>query len=143
MTWWGWMIAGLALFALEAMSAGGFYLVFFGAGAVVVGLLILFGVQLGFAVEALVFLGVSLVALALFRKPLLAHFQKGIPNHKVDSLVGQTAQAMEDIPVDGIGKAELRGAAWNAHNIGPSPIARATRCRVERVDGLTLYLRGQ
>jgi membrane protein implicated in regulation of membrane protease activity len=143
MIWWGWLIAGLVLFILEAMSAGGFYLVFFGVGAVIVGLLSLFGIQLGLTLEALVFLGTSLIALALFRKPLLAHFQKGIPTHKVDSLVGQTAEALEDIPVDGIGKAELRGTAWNAHNIGSLPIARASRCKVEKVDGLTLHLRGQ
>ncbi len=143
MTWWGWLIAGLALFALEAMSAGGFYLVFFGVGAVVVGLLSLFGVQLGLTFEGLLFIGVSLVALALFRKPLLARFQRGMPNHKVDSLVGQTAEALDDIPVGGLGKAELRGTAWSAHNIGSEPIARSSRCRVERVEGLTLHLRNQ
>jgi membrane protein implicated in regulation of membrane protease activity len=142
MTWWGWLIVGLVFFILEAMSAGGFYLVFFGAGAVVVGLLHIF-VQPGFIWEALLFLGVSLVALALFRRPLLARFQKGIPTHKVDSLVGQTAEALQDIPVDGIGKAELRGTSWNAHNVGSVPITRFSRCKVERVDGLTLHLRGE
>jgi len=65
-----------------------------------------------------------------------------MPKGKVDNLIGETAQALEDIAVDAIGKAELRGAAWNAHNIGDAPIPGSTRCRVERVDGLTLYVRG-
>jgi membrane protein implicated in regulation of membrane protease activity len=140
MTWWLWLVAGLVLFALEAISAGGFYLVFFGAGAVVVSLLDLAGLH-ALLPQGLVFVVLSVVALLLFRKPLLARFQKGIPTHKVDNLAGQFAKALEDIPVGGRGTAELRGSSWTAQNIGTSPIARDTRCHVDRVEGLTLYLR--
>jgi len=42
---------------------------------------------------------------------------------------------------NGFGKAELRGTAWNARNVGDTPIAESQRCRVERVDGLTLWVR--
>jgi membrane protein implicated in regulation of membrane protease activity len=48
---------------------------------------------------------------------------------------------MEPIPTEGIGKVELRGAPWNAHNDGPRPIASGERCRVERVKGITLWVR--
>jgi membrane protein implicated in regulation of membrane protease activity len=48
---------------------------------------------------------------------------------------------MEEIPSNGIGKAEMRGTSWNARNIGDKPLARGERCRVERVDGLTLVVR--
>jgi membrane protein implicated in regulation of membrane protease activity len=142
MTWWAWLVAGLVLFALEAMSAGGFYLVFFGAGAVVVGLLDLLGWHLSLLPAGVLFVSISVVALLLFRKPLLARFQKGIPTHKVDGLAGQMAKALEDIPVGGRGTAELRGSSWSAQNIGPAPILRDARVHVERVEGLTLYLRG-
>jgi hypothetical protein len=142
MIWWMWMVAGLVLFALEAMSAGGFYLVFFGAGAAVVGLLDLVGWHLSLLPQGLLFVAISLAALALFRKPLLAKFQKGIPTHKVDSLAGQMAKALEDIPVGGRGMAELRGSSWTAQNVGAVPIVRDARCHVDRVDGLTLYVRG-
>jgi membrane protein implicated in regulation of membrane protease activity len=37
-----------------------------------------------------------------------------------------------------VGKVELRGTTWTAHNDGPVPLARGQRCRVTRVDGLTL-----
>ena len=141
MIWWAWLVAGLILFALEAMSAG-FYLVFFGVGAVVVGLLDLVGWHLSLLLQGLLFVAISVVALALFRKPLLAKFQKGIPTHKVDSLAGQMAKALEDIPVGARGTAELRGSAWTAENIGVVPILRDARCHVDRVEGLTLYLRG-
>ena len=45
---------------------------------------------------------------------------------------------MEDIAVDAVGKAELRGTTWNARNVGDKLLTRAQRCRVRRVDGLTL-----
>jgi membrane protein implicated in regulation of membrane protease activity len=48
---------------------------------------------------------------------------------------------MEDIPGQGIGKVELRGSAWTAQNLGTEPIPRSTRVRVEKVDGLTLFIR--
>ena len=65
-----------------------------------------------------------------------------MPNAEVDAVVGQMAQALEDIAVDAIGKAELRGSAWAARNVGATAITRSQRCRVERVEGLTLHLRG-
>jgi len=59
----------------------------------------------------------------------------------VDSLIGETALALEDIAPGAIGKVELRGASWTACNTGPQAIQRAGRPKVERVEGLTLYIR--
>jgi membrane protein implicated in regulation of membrane protease activity len=141
LAWWVWLLIGLALIAWELAAPGGFFLLFFGVGGVAVGLLDLLGVHLGWALQSLSFVAISLACIVLFRKPLRARFQR-MPTQKVDSIVGETAQALEDIPVDGIGKAELRGSSWSAHNIGGAPITRSTRCRVERVEGLTLHVRG-
>ena len=141
MSWWTWLILGLVLMALEVVTPGGFFVVFFGVGAVIVGLLELAGLHMPLTVQGLLFLVTSVVAILVFRKPLLARFNKSTPAARVDAIAGETAQALDDIPVNGFGKAELRGAAWNAHNVGEAPIARAMRCRVERVDGLTLDVR--
>jgi inner membrane protein len=141
LTWWMWLLLGLVLMALEMLTPGGFYILFFGVGAVVVGLLDLAGLQMSFPAEGLVFVLVSVISIMLFRKPLQQRFQGKMPKGKVDNLVGETAQALEEIGVNAIGKAELRGAAWNAHNVGDAPIPRSARCRVERVDGLTLHIR--
>ena len=67
----------------------------------------------------------------------------GKHGHKVDSLVGETALALEDIAPGAMGKVELRGASWTARNTGDQPIQRSERPKVERVDGLTLYIRNQ
>lgn len=141
MTWWVWLVLGLALLVLEFASPGGFFLVFFGAGAVVMGLLSLLGLELSFVWAGVLFVAISVIALLLFRKPLLARFQHGMPKGKVDSMVGETAKALEEIPAGAIGTAELRGSSWTAHNIGDAAIARSSRCRVEKVEGLTLHVR--
>jgi len=141
LTWWMWLIAGVVLLAIELLTPGGFFILFFGCGALVVGLLMLAGIEMSTAVQGLVFLAFSLVSLKLFRKPILERFQKSMPKGKVDSMEGETAVAMEDIPSHGIGKAELRGSSWNARNTGDEPIARQQRVRVIKVDGLTLEVR--
>jgi membrane protein implicated in regulation of membrane protease activity len=50
---------------------------------------------------------------------------------------------LEDIPAGGIGRAELRGTTWTARGADGIPLSRGTRCRVDRVDGLTLWLRAE
>lgn len=142
MSWWAWLIIGLALFALEAVTPGGFFVLFFGVGAVFAGLAELAGVAQSFLSQGLIFVAVSVVALLLFRKPLLERFQRSVPQTQVDTLVGETAKALQDIAPGEMGTAELRGTSWSAQNIGASIIARAARCRVERVEGLTLQVRG-
>ncbi len=143
LSWWTWLVAGLVLFILEAMSGGGLFLLFFGVGAVLIGLLDLSGIHLSFVIQGLIFVVFSVVPLLLFRKPLLERFQHHMPKGKVDSLIGETAKALHDIPANGMGSAELRGASWTAHNLGHAAIPQSARCRVERVEGLTLYVRGE
>lgn len=140
MTWWMWLVIGLLLMGLEVVTPGGFFLIFFGAGAVAVGILDYF-VPLSLTVQVLLFVGFSVVSLLLFRKPLRERFTRVEPKGTVDSLVGEFAEALDEIPAGGLGKVELRGTSWSAHNLGASVIARAARCRVERVEGLTLHVR--
>ena len=43
----------------------------------------------------------------------------------------------------GIGRAELRGTTWSARGVDGAALARGTRCRVDHIDGLTLWLRAE
>lgn len=142
MTWWGWLLLGLFFLLAEMMTPGGFYLIFFGAGALMVGTLS--GLKLTGPewMEWLLFSVFSIVALLFFRQPLLKRFQSADMGKAIDSLVGETAVALDPIAVDAIGKVELRGAAWSARNVGENPVAKGQRCNVVRVDGLTLSVRG-
>jgi inner membrane protein len=142
MEWWIWIVLGLALLLGELITPGGFYILFFGIGAVVVGGLAGFDFAGPAWFQVILFLAVSVVTLWLFRERLLKVTQGSTP-HNVDSMVGETAVIMEEIPSNGIGKAEMRGTSWNARNIGEKPLARGERCRVERIEGLTLFVRGE
>jgi membrane protein implicated in regulation of membrane protease activity len=142
MAWWMWLLLGFVLLAVELSTPGGFFFLFFAAGAIVVGLLALAGLATGVWLEWLLFSVLSVAALLLFRKPLLAYIRQKEPSPEVDTLVGEVAVALSDMEIDAVGKAELRGAAWNARNIGAAPLAAGQRCTVESVTGLTLLIKG-
>lgn len=137
------MLLGLALLGLEILTPGGFYVLFFGVGAIVVG--VLAGLGLGGPPWAqwLLFSVVSIVSLALFRGRLLRRMSPTGPPTSIDTLEGELAVLLEDIAPGAFGKAELRGTAWTARNADEVVLARGQRCRVSRVDGLTITVRAE
>ena len=140
MEWWIWLVAAVTLVVVEMLTPGGFYFLFFGIGTLAAAFLALIGVD-NLLVQAVVFLGVSIACLLLFRKPLLARFQSAVPKSKVDSLVGETATLGSPLHPGEFGQAELRGATWKVRNISGLSIEAGQRCIVEQVDGLTLNVR--
>ncbi|HEU0123879.1 MAG TPA: NfeD family protein [Bryobacteraceae bacterium] len=140
MHWWIWLVAAVVLLIVEVLTPGGFYFVFFGAGALVTALLALAGID-NVLVQSAICLAVSLSAFAVFRKPLLARFEKGIPSRSVDTLIGETATVAADLHPGEFGQAELRGSNWKVRNISGAAIRAGERCIVEQVDGLTLHIR--
>jgi membrane protein implicated in regulation of membrane protease activity len=142
LTWWAWLVFGGVLMAAELLVPTGFFLFFFGVGAALTGCLVALGLLPSFAVQGLVFIALSLASIVLLRKPLLAKFHFRNKTHSsVDSLVGQTAMALDAILPQAFGKVELRGSCWSALNTGLEPIASQARCRVDKVEGLTLHVR--
>ncbi len=142
MLWWLWLLVGFALLLAELVTPGGLYFLFFGSAALCVGLMA--GLQIGGPpwVHWLLFSLLSIIALSLFRQPLLRKLQHSKQHVEVDGLVGEIAMAMEDIPVGAVGKAELRGTSWSAKNVSPNQLAKGQRCTVEKVEGLLLWLKG-
>jgi membrane protein implicated in regulation of membrane protease activity len=139
MVWWLWVLAGIALLAFEVATPGGLFALFFGVGALCVAPLAALGVSEVF--QWLAFSALSLVGVATLRGPLLARLNRQ-PDRAVE-LVGEQATLLTDLPPGGEGKAELRGTPWTARAASGIPLARGQRCRVERVDGLTLWLRAE
>lgn len=140
--WWAWIVLGLILLAGEMLTPGGFYIFFFGASAVCVGVLKLLGFTQGFVTEGLLFVGLSIAGVTFLRRPLLEKFPlRPSDTPDADSLAGETAVALGEIPPGAFGKVELRGSVWNACNEGDTIIGASARCRVVKVDGLTLHVR--
>ena len=140
MEWWHWLAVGLILVALEMAASGGFYVIFFGVAAIVIGSLHAFGLAGPLWVQFLLFSVISVLAVFLFRNPLLRMMKLDGPGADVDSLVGETAVPLDDIAPDAVGRAELRGTVWSARNTSNSALRRGERCRVVRVDRLMIFL---
>jgi membrane protein implicated in regulation of membrane protease activity len=142
MEWWIWLLAGLLLLLAELVTPGGFYIFFFGIGALIVG--VLAGLNLAGPpwLQVILFPLFAVLTLWLFREKML-ELTRGRGTGAVDSLIGETAVAQEEILVKGIGKVEMRGTSWNARNLGETPLARGARCKVERVEGLTIFVRAE
>ncbi len=142
MIWWYWLLLGLVLLGVEIMTPGGFYLLFFGSAALVVGATVGLGIVETVWIQWLLFSMLSIVSLLLFRGPLLAkiksHEREG---QAVDNMVGEMAIPLEDLSPGGTGKAELRGTTWNVCNTGNANLRKGQRSRVERVEGLTLWIK--
>ena len=139
MLWWVWFLIGMLLLALE-FGASTLHSAFFAAGAFLVSLLVALGVGGPLWAQLLVFTAFSLVTLFLIR-PFVVGKLRLNETKVVDSLVGEVATAVEDIPASAVGRAEMRGSTWSAQNVGQTTLARGQRCTVERVEGLMLYVR--
>jgi inner membrane protein len=142
MPWWLWLTVRLGLFLGDLLIPGGLVLCFFGAGALAVRLVVALALIQDAWVEWLLFSGFSIVALLVFRPSLVRYVRRSDPSLSLDSLVGESAVAQEDIAVDGLGRAELRGTTWTVRKVGTVPLTRGQRSLVTHVEGLTLWVRG-
>lgn len=138
------MLLGLALLAAELTTPGGFYVFFFGVGALLVGAVVALGPPLAGAWQWLLFSTLAIASLLLFRRRLLERFStRPARRDALDTMRGEVAVLGEDLAPGAIGKAELRGTAWSARNVDEHPLRAGQRCRVMQIDGLTLLLRGE
>jgi membrane protein implicated in regulation of membrane protease activity len=137
MSWWMWVLAGIGLLAVEIVTPGGLFALFFGIGALCVAVLAALGAPA--TAQWLAFTAVSLVLLATLRRSLQARLAR--PSAPVDEIVGQEVVLLADVPAGGEGQAELRGVPWPARAAAGAALTKGQRCRVERVEGLTLWLR--
>ena len=138
MPWWMWFLLGLLLSALELLNPGGFYIIFFGLSAFLIATLKLFGFADAVWIQWLLFTVLSVGLLMIFRSPLLRVLR--VSDAPIDPLVGDIAIPVSDIRPGEVGRAELRGAGWSARNAHGVTLMKGQRCRVERVDGLTIFL---
>ena len=134
MTWWYWLVLGLVLIALEMVSSGGFYIIFFGVAAIVVAGLAGSGLIEANWLQWLLFSVASIASLVLFRNPLMRKLNLGAGAADIDTLAGETGTVLEDMGAGANGRVELRGTTWSARNAGSTPLARGHRCVVVRAE---------
>jgi inner membrane protein len=140
-TWWHWLVIGLVLVLLELAASGGFYVIFFGVAALAIGGLRLFGMADALWVQLLLFSVLSVGSLLVFRNPVVRWLKADKGLDDVDSATGEIAVPLETIAPGAVGRAEYRGATWQARNTGGTPLPAGARCVIERVAGLMLFIR--
>jgi membrane protein implicated in regulation of membrane protease activity len=137
MEWWMWLAGGLALVVAELVTPSGFFIIFFGLGALTVGLLAGLGVVESLWAQSLLFTVSAVVYLMIFRGRLQSRFQIP-PSPDVDSFVGKLAVVQERLAPGSVGRVEVRGASWSARNTSDVTLDTGQRARVAAVDGLLL-----
>jgi len=136
--WWHWLVFGLLLVVAEMAASGGFYIIFFGIAALAVGLLGAAGLELPVWFQLLLFSGMAILSLVLFRTRLLKWMQLDPQAPAIDTLVGEVGTVRVVLAPGHMGKIELRGASFSARNISSVTLQPGERCRVATVDGLTV-----
>jgi len=139
MSWWIWVLAGLALLAGEFASTT-MHIGFFAVGALVVALLVGVGLDLPLWGQLAIFTIVSVSAF-VFVRPILVRKLKLDFKPQVDTMVGQKAVALDEIAVAALGKAEFRGSTWSARNVGEVTLTRGQRCVVAGIEGFVIQVK--
>jgi membrane protein implicated in regulation of membrane protease activity len=144
MVWWAWIILGIACMAIEVHFTHDFSLFCVGASAFIVAALTAFTNGAPHWSQWIIFAALSVTILLALRKPLLGRFQahRG-KDADFQYLVGEVATPADDLPANAVGRAELRGSSWSARNVESVGLRKGQRCRVERVDGLTVWLKAE
>ena len=148
MQWWYWSLVGLGLIGLEILTLGGlgnFYFLFFGIGALLVSAIVAAGLTDPEWLQWVLFAVFGIATLVILKKPLQQRvpFSQKKEADLIDTMVGQVATLLEDIPAQAAGKAELHGSTWTVRNAGSTPLAKGQRSQVIRVDGLTLWIQAE
>jgi membrane protein implicated in regulation of membrane protease activity len=142
MQWWAWMILGIVLLATELFAIDAqFFLVFLGAGALVVGLGMLVGLDLPVWLQWITFAVVSLAFMVTIRRKLYERLRVGTQKIGPEA-VGQTIKISDELPPGGSCRAEFRGTTWKAVNVDKVTLPAGSTARIDLVEGLTLHVRG-
>jgi inner membrane protein len=143
MEWWAWIAVGAILLGSElAFVDAQFYLVFVGASAFVVGMLQLTGLGMPAWLQWLIFAALAVTSLIIFRQRIYDRMRRKLPPLK-GGPAGEVVTLPADLPPGETCRLEYRGCSWSALNGGKTVIAAGAKARIERVDGLTLVVRGE
>ena len=136
--WWIWMLVA-AFFVVAEVFTAGFFMLWFGIGAAIAGLLALVG--LGLVWQLVFFVAVS-TALFLFSRQFAERVSaKQPPGIGADRFVGQTAVVLEEInPHKNTGRIRVGQDEWRAYSDDGKPIAVDKAVKVIRVDGTRLVV---
>jgi len=135
-----WLSLGILLLLVE-VTTGGFWVGFFGLGAIAVGALVWFGAVESLNAQLAVFVLASVLPLILFRRSLVRWLNRGKPIVPIGDAAGQTAVVVSDVGPTTLGRVEFQGSTWDAEAASGEHLLANTRVRIVRQDGTRLVVR--
>jgi membrane protein implicated in regulation of membrane protease activity len=140
MPWWAWIVVGSLLLAAElALIDAQFYLVFIGASALLVGSAELAGIAMPEPLQWLLFAGLSVAILLLFRERIY-ELTRSDPANVVSGPAGEEVAVPVDLAPGASCRVEFRGSTWTAQNKSDNAMPAGSQARIVNVEGLTLQI---
>jgi membrane protein implicated in regulation of membrane protease activity len=140
MPWWGWMIFGAFLLGSELLAIdAAFYLVFIGFAAILTGVTELIGLELEFWAQWVLFAGLSLVSMVLFRKQVYEKIRGGGIGFDA-SPTGDILKLKQTLQPGDSCRMAHRGTTWKILNQSSETIEKGSSVQVASVEGLTLVI---
>jgi len=137
LVYWHWIVFGFILLILE-MLAPGAILMWFGAGALLVGGLLFLFPDMGWEWQVLIFAVVSLASIFAWKKLRKDNpddnTESGTLNQRGKALIGRRVPLVEAI-VNGVGRVQIDDTFWRVE--GPD-LAESVLVKVVNSDGATL-----
>lgn len=136
--WWLWMLMA-ALFVVGEIFTGGFFILWFGIGAAVAGVLALLGLGAVWQWGAFVVVSASLV-------PLSRKFAQAVTDEQpagigADRNIGQQAVVTEEIDNESdSGQVRINGEQWRAKSASGNRIAEGAKVTVTAQEGTQLLV---
>lgn len=133
-----WLGAFVVFLAIETGTLG-LVSIWFAAGAL--GALLVAWLGGMFYLQVVVFLVVSCVALAALRPLVKKYIVPKITATNADSLIGTVTLVTGDIDnIQSKGELLLGGVPWSARSTNGDPIPAGTLVRVDRIEGVRLFV---
>ncbi len=134
--YWHWWILGLVLLVAEMLSPTGFFLLWIGVAAILVGVVSWLVPALGWEVEMILFGVLSVASFFVWKRLRPAQVESDQPslNRRGHSYVGRTFTLTSPI-VNGIGTLHVDDSQWR---ISGADVPAGTQVRVVAADGSTL-----
>ena len=137
--WWIWMAIG-AVFIVGEIFTAGFFLLWFGAGALAAGVLAMLGLGIGWQLGA--FVVVSGALFLVSRRFAEKISKKQPPGIGADRFVGLKGLVLEEIDnIKNTGRVRLQKEEWRADSESGDVIRVGERVEVTRLDGTHLIVK--
>jgi membrane protein implicated in regulation of membrane protease activity len=137
-TWWIWM-ALAAIFIIAEIFTAGFFILWFGIGAAVAGVLALLGLGAGWQWGS--FVVVSGVLLVISRRFAERFTKQQPPGIGADRFIGKVGIVLEEIDNEkDTGRVRMDKEEWRAESESGEIIPPGMRVTVTRLDGVHLIV---